>query len=84
MSGLDQLGPLCDRGRCAQILAALAEGDTVQRIRDRQADYLAWVLRGTLAELGMSVGDDQVSAALTNQIRRLLAGEFDGSTVGRC
>ena len=66
-------GPVCDQGRCARVLAAIAERD--QRLADRLGEQLAHVLRETLAELGHPVDDERVNAALQGAVRRMTGEE---------
>lgn len=63
--------PLCDGGRCAQILAALAAARTVEKIGDMHSGVLLRVLGGVLARHGLDVSDAVLAAEVAEEIAQL-------------
>lgn len=61
--------PLCDAGRCAQVMAHLA------RVRDgfveRQAGRLTQVIQTVLRRYGVDVTDAEVAAAVAAEIEAI-------------
>lgn len=64
------VGDLCDQGRCAQILRAIAEAKMVDRVADRNAEVSADILCGVLAEFGLDPAKGDVRAAVARHIAR--------------
>jgi hypothetical protein len=69
--------PLCDGGRCAQILAAIAKAQTVEKIAARSMEMAFTVTRAALARLGHTIDDPAVLAAVRASVEDL-AGSMAG------
>lgn len=68
-----QLGqrPLCTAGRCAQILSAIAEAQTMQRLGEQYGQALADIIRGVLVDFEVDVSDPEVGEAVRRHIARV-------------
>lgn len=60
--------PLCDAGRCAQILASLAEARSMERLGEQYGAALVDILAGVLSEYGLDPAREDVRAAVDRRI----------------
>jgi len=77
------VGDLCDQGRCAQILRAIAEAKVVERVAERNAETMVTVLTGALGRLGVDASEERVRAAVAAEIEALVgsARQVEGVAV---
>lgn len=69
--------PLCTAGRCAQILAAIAEAQTMTKLGELYGRAIADVIKGVLEEFGVDTSDEDVRAVVFRHIEHTRAASYN-------
>lgn len=74
--------PLCNAGRCAQILGALAEARSVERLVQTHSEFIQELLTRALTKVGVDVDDPEVLLKVADALDEVVAERADKQPTG--